>query len=54
MSLNQMSLVTTLLRGSRDANEILLKEAFRQILENGITKEDLNTADKSGRVSTNI
>ena len=51
MSLEQVPNVTTLLRASRDANEYLLKEVFRDILENGISKENLNATDKSGRVS---
>uniref|UniRef100_A0A182LS93 Uncharacterized protein n=1 Tax=Anopheles culicifacies TaxID=139723 RepID=A0A182LS93_9DIPT len=52
MSLEQVPTVTTLLRASRDANEYLLKEVFRDILENGISKENLNSTDRSGRVST--
>lgn len=51
MNLEKVPLVTELLRASRDANEILLKDVFRQILEEGISKEDLNITDKSGRVS---
>lgn len=53
MSLDQVPVVTTLLRASRDANELLLKECFQHILENkhGITSKELNATDKSGRVS---
>lgn len=51
MNLEQVPMVSTLLRAARDANELLLKEALRDILINGITKEDLNSTDKSGRVS---
>lgn len=51
MSLDQVPLVPTLLRASRDGNELLLKDVFKQILENGLNKEDLNATDKSGRVS---
>lgn len=50
-AMDQLPLVTTLLRASRDANEILIKAALRDIIVNGITKEELNSADKSGRVS---
>lgn len=51
MNSEPVPLVTTLLRGSRDSNEILLKEVFRKILDSGISKENLNAVDKSGRVS---
>lgn len=51
MSIEQVPLVSTLLRAARDANEILLKETLRQILVNGISKEELNSTDNSGRVS---
>ncbi|XP_052873059.1 uncharacterized protein LOC128278375 [Anopheles cruzii] len=51
MSLEQVPTVTTLLRASRDANEFLLKEVFRDILENGISKENLNSTDRSGRTA---
>lgn len=50
--MEQVPTVTTLLRASRDANEYLLKEVFRDILENGISRENLNSTDRSGRVST--
>lgn len=49
--MEQVPTVTTLLRASRDANEYLLKEVFRDILENGISRENLNSTDRSGRVS---
>lgn len=52
MGLDQVPLVTQLLRACRDANDQLLKEVFRQILSNGISKEELNVSDKSGRVSS--
>lgn len=51
MSIEQVPFVSTLLRAARDANEILLKETLRQILVNGISKEELNSTDNSGRVS---
>ncbi|XP_063697870.1 serine/threonine-protein phosphatase 6 regulatory ankyrin repeat subunit B-like [Culicoides brevitarsis] len=51
MNLEKVPLVTELLRASRDANEILLKDVFRQILEDGIKKDDLNITDKSGRTA---
>lgn len=51
MSLDQVEVVTKLLRASRNCNEPLLKECFKEILENGITGKDLNSTDKSGRVS---
>ncbi|XP_053673028.1 uncharacterized protein LOC128723325 [Anopheles nili] len=51
MSLEQVPTVTTLLRASRDANEYLLKEVFRDILENGISKDNLNSTDRSGRTA---
>lgn len=43
--------VTTLLRACRDGNEILIKAALRDVIINGISKEQLNLTDKSGRVS---
>lgn len=51
MSLEQVPIVSKLLRASRDGNELLLKECFTEILENGISPKDLNATDKSGRVS---
>uniref|UniRef100_A0A336L654 CSON005377 protein n=1 Tax=Culicoides sonorensis TaxID=179676 RepID=A0A336L654_CULSO len=51
MNLEKVPLVTELLRASRDANEILLKDVFRQILEEGISRDDLNITDKSGRTA---
>ena len=51
MSLDQVEVVTKLLRASRNCNELLLKDCFKDILENGITGKDLNATDKSGRVS---
>lgn len=49
--MEQVPTVTTLLRASRDANEYLLKEVFRDILENGISRENLNSTDRSGRTA---
>lgn len=51
MSLDQVEVVTKLLRASRNCDEPLLKDCFKEILENGITGKDLNSTDKSGRVS---
>lgn len=51
MSLDQVEVVTKLLRASRTCNEIVLKDCFKDILENGITSKELNSVDKSGRVS---
>lgn len=51
MSLDQVEVVTKLLRASRNCNELLLKDCFKDILENGITSKELNSTDKSGRVS---
>jgi len=51
MSLDQVELVSKLLRASRNCNELLLKDCFKDILENGITPKELNATDKSGRVS---
>lgn len=48
---DRLPLVSTLLRASRDGNEVLIKSALRDIIINGITKEELNATDKSGRVS---
>lgn len=48
---DRLPLVTTLLRASRDGNDVLIKSALRDIIINGITKEELNSTDKSGRVS---
>jgi hypothetical protein len=51
MSLDQVELVTKLLRAARNCNELLLKDCFKDILEHGITPKELNSTDKSGRVS---
>lgn len=51
MSLDQVPVVTKLLRASRSCNEMLLKDCFKEILECGISIKDLNATDKSGRVS---
>lgn len=51
MSLDQVEVVTKLLRASRNCNELVLKDCFKDILENGISSKDLNSVDKSGRVS---
>lgn len=51
---DRLPLVTTLLRASRDANEVLIKSALRDVIVNGISKEELNMTDKSGRVSQMI
>jgi hypothetical protein len=51
MSLDQVELVSKLLRASRNCNELLLKDCFKEILEHGITPKELNSTDKSGRVS---
>lgn len=44
-------LVTTLLRASREGNEGLIKSCLRDIIVGGISNEELNSTDKSGRVS---
>lgn len=54
MSLDQVPVVTKLLRASRSCNEMLLKDCFKEILESGISVKDLNATDKSGRVSTSM
>lgn len=51
MSLDQVEVVTKLLRASRTCNELVLKDCFKEILDNGITSKELNSTDKSGRVS---
>lgn len=48
---DRLPLVTTLLRAAKEGNELLIKAALRDIIINGITKEQLNLTDKSGRVS---
>jgi hypothetical protein len=50
MSLDQVELVSKLLRASRNCNELLLKDCFKEILEHGISPKELNSTDKSGRV----
>lgn len=45
--------VSTLLRASREGNEVLLKSALREVIVNGASKEEINMTDKSGRVSQN-
>lgn len=54
MSLEQVEVVTKLLRASRTCNELVLKDCFKEILENGITSKELNSTDKSGRVSDSV
>lgn len=54
MSLDQVELVSKLLRASRNCNEVLLKDCFKEILEHGISPKELNSTDKSGRVSDSI
>ena len=54
MSLEQVEVVTKLLRASRTCNELALKDCFKEILENGITSKELNSTDKSGRVSDSV
>lgn len=48
---DRLPLVTTLLRACRDGNEVLIKTAMRDVIMNAATKDELNLADKSGRVS---
>lgn len=54
MSLDQVELVSKLLRASRNCNELLLKDCFKEILEHGITPKELNSTDKSGRVGDSL
>ena len=51
MASDKLPLVTALLRACRDGNELLIKQALRDVIVNGITPEELNATDKSGRVS---
>ncbi|KAG5680455.1 hypothetical protein PVAND_009963 [Polypedilum vanderplanki] len=51
MSLDQVELVSKLLRASRNCNELQLKDCFKEILEHGITPKELNSTDKSGRTA---
>ncbi|CRL01979.1 CLUMA_CG015369, isoform A [Clunio marinus] len=51
MSLDQVEVVSKLLRASRSCNELQLKDCFKDILENGITGKELNSTDKSGRTA---
>lgn len=51
MSLEKDPPVTTLLRAAREADEDLLKVVFRKILIDGISKEALNSTDRSGRTA---
>lgn len=50
MSLDQVEIISKLLRASRNCNELLLRECLKDILENGISSKELNSSDKSGRV----
>lgn len=47
-------LITTLLRASRNQDEELIKNVLQHIITEGITVEDLNATDASGRVSIHI
>lgn len=51
MNKDKMPFVTALLRASRSQDEDLLREALENILKNGISEYELNSADCSGRVS---
>lgn len=51
MSLEREPSVTTLLRAAREADEQLLKLVLKKILIDGISKEALNSTDKSGRTA---
>lgn len=51
MSVQKVPLITTLLRASRNQDEDLIKYVLQHILTNGISEEDLNAVDCSGRVS---
>lgn len=44
-------LITTLLRASRNQDEELIKNVLQHIITEGISEEDLNATDASGRVS---
>lgn len=46
-----MPLITTLLRASRNQDEELIKNVLQHIVTEGISVEDLNATDASGRVS---
>lgn len=50
-AVDRLPLVTKLLRACRDSNEILIKAALREVILCGATREEINLADKSGRVS---
>lgn len=52
MSIQKIPLITTLLRASRNQDEELMQCVLENILTNGMSEEDLNAADCSGRVST--
>lgn len=51
MSVQKVPLITTLLRASRNQDEDLIKYVLQHILANGMSEEDLNAVDCSGRVS---
>lgn len=44
-------LITTLLRASRNQDEELIKNVLHHIVTEGISVDDLNATDASGRVS---
>lgn len=51
MNDQRVPLITTLLRASRNQDEELIKNVLQHIITNGISEEDLNASDASGRVS---
>lgn len=51
MNKDKLPFVSTLLRVARSQDEDKLREALENILKNGISEYELNSADCSGRVS---
>lgn len=51
VNIQKIPLITTLLRASRNQDEDIIKFVLDSILTNGISEEDLNAVDCSGRVS---
>lgn len=50
MNIEKIPLVTSLLRASKNGDKGQLLLVMNSITKNGITKNDLNSVDKNGRV----
>lgn len=52
MNVQKIPLITTLLRASRNQDEEIIRHVLQGVLNDGISPDDLNATDCSGRVSS--